>query len=68
MIMETIIIHTGGSKLKLIKQLLKELSIDFEVGSKTKSMHNQEFVAKILKAKSESSIPVNAESLWEDIK
>ena len=66
--METIIIHTGGSKLKLIKQLLKELSIDFEVGSKTQSPYNQEFVTKILKAKSESSIPVSAKNLWEDIK
>ncbi len=65
--METIIIHTEGSKLKLIKQLLKELGISFEVGSKSKSPYNQEFVAKIQKAKKESSISVTAESLWEDI-
>lgn len=45
--METIIIHTEGSKLKLIKQLLKELSVDFEVDSKTKSPYDQEFVKKI---------------------
>jgi len=68
MTMETIIIQTEGSKLRLLKQLLKELSIDFEVGSKTKSPYNQEFVAKIQQAKSESSIPVSANSLWEDIK
>ncbi len=68
MIMETIVIHTKGSKLRLLKQLLKELSIDFEVGSETMSPYNQEFVAKIQKAKRESSISVSAESLWEDIK
>lgn len=66
--METLIIQSEGSKLKLLKQLLKELGIDFEVGSKTRSPYNQEFVAKILKAKSESSISVSADSLWEGIK
>lgn len=65
--METIIIHTEGSKLKLVKHLLKELGISFEVSSEGKSPYNQEFVAKIQKAKKESSISVTAENLWEDI-
>jgi hypothetical protein len=68
MIMETLIIHTKGSKLKLLKQLLKELRINFEVDTNTQSPYNQEFVAKIQRAANESSISVSADSLWEDIK
>ena len=49
--METIIIQTEGSKLKLIKQLLKELGISVEVGSKTTSPYNREFVKKIKERK-----------------
>jgi hypothetical protein len=45
--METIIIQTEGSKLKLIKQLLKELGIAFEIGKAASSPYNPEFVAKI---------------------
>jgi hypothetical protein len=45
--METIIIHTEGSKLKLLKQLLKELGIAFESGKSAKSPYDQEFVQKI---------------------
>jgi hypothetical protein len=66
--METIIIQTEGSKLKLIKQLLKELGIAFETGKADVSPYDPEFVAKIKKAKFEDSIPVIAETLWKDIK
>lgn len=65
--METIIIHTEGSKLKLLKQLLKELGIAFESGKSAKSPYNQEFVRKIKKAAGEPSKPVNVARLWEDI-
>ena len=44
--METLIIHTEGCKLKLIKQLRKELEIDFEISQETKSPYNPEFVKK----------------------
>ncbi len=66
--METIIHKTEGSKLKLIKQLLKELGIAFETENAAGSPYDPEFVAKIKKAKFEDSIPVTAETLWEDIK
>ncbi len=45
--METIIIHTEGSKLKLLKQLLKELGITFESGKSAKNTYYREFVKKI---------------------
>jgi hypothetical protein len=67
MTMETIIIQTEGSKLRLLKQLLKELSIDFEVGSKTKSPYNQEFVNKIKERKASLS-DGNYVELTEDYK
>jgi hypothetical protein len=38
--METLIIHTEGRKRKLIKELLKELGIDFETAKDTKSPYN----------------------------
>ncbi len=66
--METIILKTEGSKLKLIKQLLKELGIAFETEKAEVSPYDPEFVTKIKKAKFEDSIPVAAETLWEDIK
>jgi len=66
--MKTIIIQTEGSKLKLIKQLLKELGITFETEKASISPYDPEFVTKIKKAKFEDSIPVTAETLWEDIK
>ncbi len=65
--METIIIQTEGSKLKLIKQLLTELNIAFETAKKAGSPYDPDFVQKIKKAKTEKSIPVKASSLWEDI-
>ena len=66
--METLIIHTEGRKLKLIKELLKELDIGFETAKDTKSPYNPEFVEKIILAKDEPEKPVKASSLWEDIK
>lgn len=45
--METLIIQTEGSKLKLIKQLLKELNIEFEKKKTSVSPYDQEFVEKI---------------------
>ncbi len=66
--METLIIHTEGRKLKLIKELLKELGIGFETAKDIKSPYNPAFVEKILSAKDEPEIPVKASSLWEDIK
>lgn len=45
--METIIIQTEGSKLKLLKQLLKELGISFESDKSGKSPYDREFVKKI---------------------
>ena len=66
--METLIIQTEGSKLKLIKQLLKELNIEFEKKEASVSPYDQEFVEKIRRAKNEDSIPVQASSIWEDIK
>ena len=66
--METIILKTDGSKLKLIKQLLNELGIAFESEKASISPYDPEFVAKIKKAKFEDSIPVTADTLWEDIK
>lgn len=65
--METIIIQTEGSKLKLIKQLLKELNIAFETASKAGSPYDPDFVKKITRAKNEKSIPVKSSSLWVDI-
>jgi hypothetical protein len=65
--METIIIQTEGSKLKLIKQLLKELNIAFETASKAGSPYDPDFVNKITRAKNEKSIPVKSSSLWVDI-
>ncbi len=66
--METLIIHTEGRKLKLIKQLLKELGIDFETTKETTSPYNPEFVEKIMLEKDEPEQPLKASSLWEDIK
>ena len=45
--METLIIQTEGSKLKLIKQLLKELNIEFEKKKASVSPYDQEFVEKV---------------------
>jgi len=45
--MKTIIIQTEGSKLKLIKQLLKELGITFETEKAKVSSCDSEFVTKI---------------------
>lgn len=45
--METIIIQTEGSKLKLIKQLLTELNIAFETAKKAESLYDPDFVKKI---------------------
>ncbi len=52
--METLIIHTEGRKLKLIKQLLKELGIDFETTKETTSPYNPDFVAKIMQRKADA--------------
>ncbi len=49
--METIIIrHTNGNKLKVIKQLLKELGIHFEIHKESVSPYIQEFVDLVKKS------------------
>ncbi len=68
--METIIIrHTKGNKLKIIKQLLKELGIHFEIHKEQISPYNQEFVDMVKKsAQAEGGKVIDPKNLWENIK
>lgn len=52
--METLIIHTEGRKLKLIKELLKEMGVGFETAKDTKSPYNPAFVEKIKQRKADA--------------
>jgi len=66
--METIIIQTEGSKLKLLKQLLKEPGIAHESGKKAKDIYDREYSKNIKIAALEPSRHVNSANLWEDLK
>ncbi len=67
--METLIIrHIEGNKLKIIKQLLKELGIEFETHKESVSPYNQEFVDLVKEsAKSNGGRTIDPKKLWESI-
>ena len=67
--METLIIrHTEGNKLKVIKQLLKELGINYESIKEPVSPYDQEFVDMVKQsAKSKGGKIIDPKRLWESI-
>jgi hypothetical protein len=67
--MATLIIHTEGEKLKVLKKLLKVMGIKFETKKEVKSPYNPEFVKMVLEADARGDYKIiDPDNLWESIK